>query len=179
MITLSSPFAYTGAAGNNLLVEVCYNNSSYTSYSTVNSSSATGMYWGRYGDLSSGDGCATTTWSSSSAPPGRANTRFVVNPLIGIGNNNTEIPNVYSLSQNYPNPFNPVTQIKFGIPKQGFVTLKVYDILGREVAQLVNTVKAAGTYVIDFDASKLASGTYFYRIESGSFTDVKKMVLIK
>jgi hypothetical protein len=179
MITLSSPFAYTGAAGNNLLVEVCYNNSSYTSYSTVNSSSATGMYWGRYGDLSSGDGCATTTWSSSTAPPGRANTRFVVNPVLGTGNNGTEIPKTYSMSQNYPNPFNPITQIKYDIPKQGLVTLKVFDVLGREVAKLVNDVKAPGSYVVDFDASKFASGTYFYRLEAGTFSDVKKMLLIK
>jgi hypothetical protein len=179
MIALSTPFAYTGAAGNNLLVEVCYNNSSYTSYSTVNSSAATGMYWGRYGDLASGDGCATTTWSSSTAPPGRANTRFVVNPVLGTGNNGTEIPKTYSMSQNYPNPFNPITQIKYDIPKQGLVTLKVFDVLGREVAKLVNDVKAPGSYVVDFDASKFASGTYFYRLEAGTFSDVKKMLLIK
>jgi hypothetical protein len=181
MITLTTPFGYAGASGYNLLIEVCYNNSSYTSYSTVNSSSATGMYWGRYGDLSSGDGCATTTWSSTTAPTTRANTRFVVNPavIVGIGNNNGIVPNIYSLSQNYPNPFNPVTQISYGIPKQGLVKLTVYDILGREITKLVNEVKPAGTYMVDFDGAKLASGTYFYKLEANEFTSVKKMVLIK
>jgi hypothetical protein len=97
---------------------------------------------------------------------------------VGIGNNTT-IPLVYSLSQNYPNPFNPVTQIKYGIPKQGLVTMKIYDVLGREVTKLVNEVKTPGNYIVEFDGSKLASGVYFYRLESNEFVDVKKMMLIK
>jgi len=85
----------------------------------------------------------------------------------------------YKLSQNYPNPFNPVTKINFSLPKQGFATLKVYDILGREVRILINEMKQAGNYSVDFDASHLSSGIYFYRLESGSFSNVKKMILIK
>lgn len=98
---------------------------------------------------------------------------------IGIINNSQQIPKEYSLSQNYPNPFNPVTNIKFGIPKQGLVKMIVYDILGREVTLLINEVKLAGTYEVKFDGSNLASGVYFYRIVSGDFVDIKKMVLIK
>ena len=83
------------------------------------------------------------------------------------------------MSQNYPNPFNPVTNIKFDIPKQGHVTLKIYDVLGKEVANLVNEVKVPGSYVINFNGNNLASGVYYYRIEAGSFVEVKKMILIK
>jgi subtilisin family serine protease/subtilisin-like proprotein convertase family protein len=89
------------------------------------------------------------------------------------------IPNYYSLAQNYPNPFNPVTSIKFSLPKQSNVKLVVYDALGREVATLVNGNLEAGVYNETFDGSSLASGVYFYRIDAGEFTDVKKMVLIK
>ncbi len=99
--------------------------------------------------------------------------------LVGISNNGTEIPSVYSMEQNYPNPFNPVTNIKFSIPASGNVKLVVFDILGREVATLLNEVKTAGNYTADFDASALSSGVYFYRLESGSFTQTKKMLLVK
>jgi subtilisin family serine protease len=98
--------------------------------------------------------------------------------LLG-GLQTVEIPNYYSLSQNYPNPFNPVTTIKYGIPKAGNVTLKIYDLLGREVAVLVNETRQPGFYTIDFNATNYASGIYLYKIESGSFSDVKKMMLIK
>jgi subtilisin-like proprotein convertase family protein len=89
------------------------------------------------------------------------------------------IPNYYSLSQNYPNPFNPVTKISYTLPKSSHVELKVYDILGREVATLVNETNQAGVYNVDFNAANLASGIYFYRIKTGDFTAIKKMVLVK
>lgn len=85
----------------------------------------------------------------------------------------------FELSQNYPNPFNPSTTIKFQIPRNGFVTLKVYDILGNEVATLVNEEKAIGKYEINFDASRIASGVYIYRLKVNDYIDVKKMILIK
>ena len=88
-------------------------------------------------------------------------------------------PTKYSLSQNYPNPFNPVTKINFALPKQGMVTLKIYDVLGREVRTLVNEVKSAGTFSVDFNASEFSSGVYFYRLESNGFSDIKRMMLIK
>jgi len=98
--------------------------------------------------------------------------------LVG-GIQTATIPNYYSLKQNYPNPFNPSTKISYTIPKAGDVQLKVYDMLGREVATLVNETKQPGIYAVDFNASNLASGIYFYRIQSGDFTAVKKMVLVK
>lgn len=97
--------------------------------------------------------------------------------LGGIGT--LEIPNYYSLSQNYPNPFNPSTTIKFSVPKADLVKLKVYDVLGREVAVLVNELKQPGFHTVDFNASNLASGIYFYKIEAGDFTAVKKLMVVK
>jgi hypothetical protein len=90
-----------------------------------------------------------------------------------------EIPNYYSLNQNYPNPFNPTTTISFTLPRAEDVKLVVYDILGREVATLVNEFKQAGIYDVPFNASSLSSGVYFYRIETKSFTQTKKMLLVK
>ena len=89
------------------------------------------------------------------------------------------IPDVFSLSQNYPNPFNPVTNIKYQIPEFSFVTIKVYDALGKEVATLVNEEKAAGYYEIEFNASSLTSGIYFYKLRANNFTQIKKMILLK
>ncbi len=90
-----------------------------------------------------------------------------------------EIPNYYSLSQNYPNPFNPSTSIKFTMPKGDNVKLVIFDILGREVKTLVNEFRNQGVYEVNFDASSLSSGAYFYRLEAGEFTDTKKMLLVK
>ena len=98
--------------------------------------------------------------------------------LTGITKISSEVPGEFSLSQNYPNPFNPSTTIKFDIPKAGNVLLKIYDITGKEV-YLINDFKAAGQYETTFDASNFASGVYYYKLESGSFTETKKMVLIK
>ncbi|KXK56198.1 MAG: 5'-nucleotidase [Chlorobi bacterium OLB5] len=91
----------------------------------------------------------------------------------------TEIPQEYSLGQNYPNPFNPITNITIQIPNSGLVKLTVFDISGKEVAVLVNEELNAGTYNVDFDASHLASGIYFYRMESNGFAEVKKMSVVK
>jgi subtilisin-like proprotein convertase family protein len=102
---------------------------------------------------------------------------IVYNAILAVNNN--QVPVKFELSQNYPNPFNPVTTIKYSILKQAFVVIKIYDILGREVKTLVNDMRIAGNYEIDFNASYLASGIYFYRMEAGDFTDVKKLVLLK
>jgi len=101
------------------------------------------------------------------------------NGVIGIRNYTEEIPSNLELYQNYPNPFNPVTKINFAIPKQGYVNLKVYDILGREVKTLINEIKQAGYYSVDFNASNLSSGVYFYKIQVNEFMDIKKMIVIK
>src|SRR5690606_31667997 len=89
------------------------------------------------------------------------------------------IPTEYTLFQNYPNPFNPVTIIRYDIPKAGNVELKVYDILGREVKVLVNEIKSAGRYEVEFNASDLASGIYIYRIQTPDFTKSQKMILVR
>jgi len=88
-------------------------------------------------------------------------------------------PQKYSLLQNYPNPFNPSTQISYQVPNNSRVSLKVFDLLGREVAVLVNEVKPAGTYTATFNANDIPSGVYFYRLRSGSFTETKRLVLLK
>ncbi len=97
----------------------------------------------------------------------------------GVEDENNSQPLNYQLAQNYPNPFNPSTQITFKLPEAGFVSLKVFDVIGREVAELVNEVKPAGNYDVNFNAAGLASGIYFYRIKSGKFIDTKKMILMK
>ena len=89
------------------------------------------------------------------------------------------IPKEFSLLQNYPNPFNPRTTIKYLIPQKSFVSITVYDMLGREVSKLVNEEKLAGSYEVQFDGSRLSSGVYFYRLHAGSFFKTKKLVLLK
>jgi photosystem II stability/assembly factor-like uncharacterized protein len=89
------------------------------------------------------------------------------------------LPLVYELTQNYPNPFNPTTKIEYSIPVQAQVELKIYNVVGQEVATLVNEVQKAGIYHVRFGASNLSSGVYFYRLNAGNFTSVKKMVMLK
>lgn len=91
----------------------------------------------------------------------------------------SQSPVEYKLHQNYPNPFNPATNVEFGISKQGFVSLKVYDVHGKEVATIVNSILSPGTYKYDFDGSNLSSGNYFYRLESNGFMETKSMILLK
>ena len=111
--------------------------------------------------------------------------RRSLSEIIGIKNISTEIPSVFSLEQNYPNPFNAVTSIKFSVPmdsrlrKNDKVVLKVFDLVGREVAMLVNERLSPGTYEVRFESGDLPSGIYFYRIESEKFSDTKNLILLK
>ena len=89
------------------------------------------------------------------------------------------LPISYALHQNYPNPFNPVTTIEYQLAKNGWVSLRVYDTRGQEVASLIDCHQSAGSYQLKFDACHLASGIYFYRLETGSFRQVCKMILIR
>jgi len=98
---------------------------------------------------------------------------------VGIDNVSYIIPKKFAVYQNYPNPFNPMTSIKFDIPKNTFVTLKVYDVLGKEVATLIKEEREAGSYNVDWNASFYPSGVYFYKLESKDFTETKRMLLIK
>jgi len=99
--------------------------------------------------------------------------------ITGLAETESNIPKEHSLQQNYPNPFNPSTTIEFSLPKSGFVTLKVYNVLGEEVATLVSERLAAGRYEYDWDASSLASGVYLYTIKAAEFQEVRKMILMK
>ncbi len=98
---------------------------------------------------------------------------------IGINTISTEVPTSYKLEQNYPNPFNPTTKFKFSIPVSGNVNLKIFDVTGREIATVLNLEIIAGNYEIDWDASAFSSGIYFYSLTSGSYTQTRKMVLVK
>jgi hypothetical protein len=97
----------------------------------------------------------------------------------GVTEENYIVPDEYVLYQSYPNPFNPSTKIKYSVPNSEVVSLKVYDILGREIAVLLDEYKSAGIYSVEFNASRFASGVYFYRLQAGSFVETKKMVLMK
>ncbi|MBK7866939.1 MAG: T9SS type A sorting domain-containing protein [Ignavibacteriales bacterium] len=91
----------------------------------------------------------------------------------------SSVPVEFNLSQNYPNPFNPSTVIRFAIPAENLVTLNIYSITGELVASLLNEVKTAGEYEVSFDATSLPTGVYIYKINAGSFSSVKKMMLVK
>jgi hypothetical protein len=99
--------------------------------------------------------------------------------IVGVGNEPEITVDQYSLSQNYPNPFNPVTKINFSIPQSGFVSMKVYDAMGREVATLVSENKTQGTYTVEFNGADFSSGVYFVRMQAGDFSQVRKMMLLK
>lgn len=107
--------------------------------------------------------------------------RFVVHVIDQVSSveENNVVVNNFKLDQNYPNPFNPSTMINYSIPQSAFVTLKVYDIVGNEVATLVNETKSAGKYEVSFDASNLSNGVYLYSIKTANFTSTKKMILVK
>jgi len=104
---------------------------------------------------------------------------ILVGNFTGINHNGIDVPQAYQLFQNYPNPFNPTTVIYYAVPKTTFVTVKVYDVLGRVVATPVNQIVTAGDHDLNFDGSNLPSGIYYYRINADGFTDVRKMILLK
>jgi len=101
---------------------------------------------------------------------------FEYSPVIEV---EAGMPRTFELGQNYPNPFNPTTLISYQLPVASEVSLKVYDVLGREVMTLVNGKQDAGSYNLNFNASNLSSGVYFYRLQAGSFVQTKKMMLVK
>jgi hypothetical protein len=103
---------------------------------------------------------------------------FILNNTVDVRNYN-EVVTSYELFANYPNPFNPTTTIRYQLPQAGKASLKIFDILGREVQTLVDEVQISGSYSVNFNASSLASGVYFYRLQSGNFVSTKKMLMVK
>jgi hypothetical protein len=100
-------------------------------------------------------------------------------PLTVVENEQSSTSTEFILKQNYPNPFNPVTTINYSIPKASFVTIKIYDVLGRELLTLVKENQLIGNYSIEFNANTLISGVYFYKMQAGNYTETKKLLLIK
>jgi len=171
-ITFYAVYPYPIA--KNFIVEICFDDTSYTEPSSISSTANPGKTWEQHSDDSTG--CAFTLGSAAATRP---NFCFNMVPIEGIQNSQNNVPNTFTLSQNFPNPFNPSTKIMYSVPKQSVVKLVVYDLLGKEVAVLVNDVKQRGNYEAVFNASNFASGIYIYRIEAGDFVMSKKMVLIK
>lgn len=174
-INLQTPFHWDGVS--NIIIEICFGNTEESNYgSSIQGSSVGSMYY--YGFTEDTLACTQNpgTPIGNSAKP---NICFNLIPSIGIVSNNSKIPVEYKLYQNFPNPFNPVTKISYGIPANGFASLKVFDILGREVATLVNEIKSKGIYTVDYDASYLSSGIYLYRLECNGFVNTKRMILLK
>jgi hypothetical protein len=104
---------------------------------------------------------------------------YSVNVFVGLVREDDQYPKRFELYQNYPNPFNPVTKIKYAVPKATHVRVEIYNVLGQRVRTLVNEEKQPGFYIVDFNASSLASGFYIYRLEASGFSSVKKMTVTK
>ncbi len=173
-INLQVPFYWSG---NNILMEICFNNSANSTNSTVYSTSSPNRTYYNRANLPTGDGCVDIT--TGSVQTYRPNVCFYLTVISGTGNSHNYTPDKFSLHQNYPNPFNPVTKIQYDIAKKSDVTLNIYDILGKHIETMVNETKDAGSYIVEYNASALPSGLYFYKLEAGNFSEVKKMILIK
>ena len=168
--TLDHPFLYNPAQSLIIQIEQC-GAPGVTGYSLAHANIA------NYRRIWSVGGCPFAPYASG----GNNVLELGVNitPVTGVTPVSSQIPNKFKLDQNYPNPFNPLTKIGFDIPKSGLVSLKIFDVLGREIMTLVNEVRTPGIYSVEFDGSSFSSGTYFYRMECNGFVDTKKMVLIK
>ncbi|MFA6995576.1 MAG: T9SS type A sorting domain-containing protein [Patescibacteria group bacterium] len=147
---------------------------------------AVNRYFAGYFELTwDKDNYLTAFYCESDRTPGNEMNNFAqiikysIDGVTSVERENSEIPTDFSLSQNYPNPFNPTTTISFSVPTSGQVSLKIYDLLGREVSTLVNEELSAGVYNTKFDASQLSSGIYVYRLTAPNFISSKKMMLVK
>jgi len=130
------------------------------------------------GTFTQSGGQAQGTWSMLVSGQTDSDTWGPVT-LTSVERFGTEVPTHFNLKQNYPNPFNPSTTIQFELQNESFVSLKVFDLLGEDVATLVEGTQYAGMWQVQFDASKLVGGIYFYRLQAGDFVETKKMVLVK
>ncbi|MCB0721127.1 MAG: T9SS type A sorting domain-containing protein [Ignavibacteriae bacterium] len=138
-----------------------------------------GDYLSSIGITALGNKLFTTWFSTKSGSHKFWAASIVIDSTSSVSTISSEIPSEYKLSQNYPNPFNPSTKITFSLPTNDHVSLKVFDITGKEVAVLVNESLNPGLYEVRFDAENLPSGMYFYRLTSDNFSETKKMVVIK
>ena len=177
---LQNPIWWNGTS--NLQMQICFDNPVATgAAATVFGTSYPGKTFIAYYDDPYGSGCDFVSGVTRSTRP---NLSIAINESVGIKNINTEIPDKFLLHQNYPNPFNSSTKIMFAVPLwrgsgARAITLKIFDILGREITSLLNNELQPGIYEVDFDASNLSSGIYFYRLTAGDFTDTKRMVLLR
>ena len=135
-------------------------------------------FFGDYTNITASNGVVRPIWARLDGTSLSVMTAIIGMPT-GVEEQITIAPKEYKLEQNFPNPFNPSTTITYSIPKNSFVTLKIYDMLGREVAGLVNEYKSAGVYNFDFSGKDFSSGIYFYKLTAGDFTSTKKMMLSK
>jgi hypothetical protein len=124
-------------------------------------------------------GPGTYTINAGYANPSRRWDSTIVNITVTNINENKLNPTEFKLYENYPNPFNPSTTIRYSIPEASFTSIKIYDVIGNEVSSLVNENKSTGTYEVEFNAANLSSGIYYYTLQSGSFRETKKMILLK
>jgi hypothetical protein len=170
-LTLDHVYAYNPVQSLVVQIEQCGASGTYSGYSVQQSSTP---------------GQGRRSYSSGACPYSYAGlTTSVVNcgidviPISGINpSSNSQIQD-YKLEQNFPNPFNPITKINFEIPKTSYISLRIFDVAGKEVSDLINEIKNPGKYSINFDGTNFASGTYFCRLESNEFILIKKMLLIK
>ncbi len=174
------PITWTSTNVTNVKIEYSLNNGSTWSTIAALAPAASGTYNWTVPDTTSAQALVRISDATNSSVSDVSDADFTITPVTSVDDYfNSTIPKAYGLMQNFPNPFNPTTTIYYSIPKSGLVVLKVYNILGKEVATLVNRDQSAGNYSIQFDASKLESGIYFYRIQSGSFVAAKKLILMK
>jgi hypothetical protein len=177
---LQNPVWWNGTS--NIQIQICFDNPTASgAAATVFGTAIAGKTFIAYYDDPYGSGC---DFVSGVTRGNRPNLSIAINESVGIKQINTEIPDKFILRQNYPNPFNSLTKITFAVPLWSGsggrkVTLKIFDILGREIETPVNDALNPGIYEINFNAENLSSGIYFYRISAGDFTDTKRMVLIR
>jgi hypothetical protein len=150
----------------------------------INGNGPTAYQWGPYGDLFAipADSYPTESGLKFNSPA-RSVQMIIIeggnNYISSVDKSGSEMPRTYNLYQNYPNPFNPSTVISYQIPASVFITLKIFDVLGREVETLVNEHQNAGNHSVQFNATNLASGVYFYKLEAGNYNNTKKLLLVK
>jgi hypothetical protein len=170
-ITFDSLYLYTGG---HLLIEIRHTGFTGSSRSLEAAATSSSGYGTNF------SGCWQSGYTATSGMQGNFSVTRLSSTIVGI-NNITEYPDEFNLGQNYPNPFNPSTIISYSLKENSNVTLKVFDLLGREVALLVNEMQAAGVYNYEFNMTdyELTSGVYFYKLQTENFSDVRKMTIQK